>query len=160
MAILIHEAFRHEEPSPGLSIFGTDIDQEAIKKAQKGVYSFESVKNVKYGLLKAHFKVEGASYRVRPEIKQLVTFSSYDMLDTKTYVPPQSVFGSFVVVLCRNLLIYFQPETQGIIFDKLYRSLSKNGYPVLGESEVPTLKYRKLLRRVNTGCQVYQKMYS
>ena len=42
----------------------------------------------------------------------------YDIIDPKTYVPTESIFGNFDLVLCRNLLIYFQTERQNIIFDK------------------------------------------
>ena len=73
------------------------------------------------------------------EIKKLVTFSPYDMLDKKHCVPPESVFGNFDLVLCRNLLIYFNTEYQETIFEKLYHSLAKNGILILGEAEAPVM---------------------
>lgn len=67
------------------------------------------------------------------------------------------MFGDFDMVLCRNVLIYFQPEYQDIIFDKLSRSLAKDGYLVLGDVEAPTLKYKNCFRRVIDPVPIYQK---
>jgi len=157
VAILINELFKKEEHGLSLNIFATDIDKGALTKAQRAVYPFESVKNVKYGILKKYFTVEDESFMLNPGIKKLVTFTLYDILDKKNYAPPESVFGNFDMVLCRNLLIYFSVEYQNIIFDKLYRSLDKKGHLVLGETEMPTMKYQKYFRRVDACCHIYQK---
>ncbi len=128
-----------------------------MKKARDGVYAFESIQEIKYGLLKKYFTGNKQTYRLHPAIKNMVNFSVYDMLHTKTYVPPESVFGGFDLVLCRNLLIYFQAEYQEIIFDKLFRSLAGNGCLVLGEAEIPPLKYERYFHKENEYCHVYRK---
>jgi chemotaxis protein methyltransferase CheR len=151
------ELIKKEELKLNLNIFATDIDESALKKAQEGAYTFESIKNVKYRLLKKHFTIKDESYLLNPEIKELVKFSFYDMLDKKTYVPPESVFGNFDLVLCRNVLIYFQTEHQEIIFDKLVRSLAVNGHLVLGEAEMLPLKYQRCFQKENEYCHIYRK---
>lgn len=157
VAILIHELMEKEKLELDLNIFATDIDEGALKKARDGVYSFESIQEIKYGLLKKYFTIDDEIYTLNPAIKNLVNFSVYDMMDKKTYVPPESVFGDFDLVLCRNLLIYFQAEYQEIIFDKLCRSLSGNGCLVLGEAEMPPLKYQRYFQKENDYCRVYRK---
>ena len=157
IAILVDELMKKEGLELHPNIFATDIDEGALKKAQEGVYTFESIKNVKYRLLKKHFTIEDESYLLNPEIKELVKFSLYDMLDKKTYAPPESVFGGFDLILCRNVLIYFQTEHQKIIFDKLVRALAGNGYLVLGEAETLPLKYQRYFQKENEYCHVYQK---
>lgn len=157
VAILINELIKNQELNLNLNIFATDIDEGALKKAQAGVYPFESIKSIKYHFLKKYFTIDDESYTLNSEIKELVSFSVYDMLDKKTYVPPESVFGNFDLVLCRNVLIYFQTEYQDTIFDKLYRSLSKKGYLVLGEAEVPKIKYQRYFVKENECCHIYQK---
>lgn len=156
VAILINELIKKEELKLNLNIFATDIDEGALKKAQAGVYPFESIKGIKYHFLKKYFTIDDESYTLNSEIKELVSFSFYDMLDKKTYVPPESVFGNFDLVLCRNVLIYFQTEYQDIIFDKLHRSLSKNGYLVLGEAEAPIIKYQRYFVKENECCHIYR----
>ena len=87
----------------------------------------------------------------------MVSFSLYDIIDNSSYVPPESIFGDFDMVLCRNVLIYFNTAYQDKIFDKLYRSLTRHGYLVLGEAEIPSPKYERCFRRVNDSCHIYQK---
>jgi len=157
IAILINELFKKEELNLNVNIFATDIDSKILKKAQKATYPFESIKDVKYELLKKYFVAKDKSFGLISEIKDLVTFSAYDMLDKRSYAPPESVFGSFDMVLCRNVLIYFDAEHQDQIFDKLYRSLAKNGYLVLGEAETPSIKYQRRFKKVNECCHIYQK---
>ncbi len=156
VAILINELIEKEKLNLNLNIFATDIDAGALQKARAGVYPFESIKGIKYRLLKKYFSIDDESYLLSPEIKALVTFLVYDMLDKKTQVPPQSVFGNFDLVLCRNVLIYFQTECQETIFDKLHRSLAKNGYLVLGEAENPLIKYQRYFIKANECCHVYR----
>ncbi len=140
-----------------VSIFATDIDRNIIKKAKKAVYSFESIKNVKYGLLETNFLIKGKDFHLLPFIKKQISFSVYDILNQNSYAPPESIFGNFDMVFCRNMLIYFNTQYQETIFDKLYRSLSLNGYLILGEAEVPPIKYQNHFRKVNECCNIYQK---
>lgn len=157
IAILIHELFDEEAMNTQISIFATDIDGEILKKAKNAVYPFESIENVKYRLLKKYFTFEGETFQLLPAIRNLVSFSVYDILDKKSYAPPESVFGSFDMVLCRNVLIYFDTDHQDLIFDRLYRSMVKNGYLVLGEAEIPSTNYQGRFRKVNECCHIYQK---
>lgn len=157
IAMLVTELLEKEDLALNLNIFATDIDSGSLRKAQEGIYSSDNVADVKYGLLKKYFTLKDDSFRVIPKIKELVSFSHYDILDKRTYVPPESVFGAFDLVLCRNVLIYFHIGYQHILFDKLYRSLATNGYLVLGEREVPIERYQMRFRKVSECCHIYQK---
>lgn len=157
IAILIHELLRKEGLLMNLHIFATDIDTKILEGAGKAVYPLSSVENTKYRLLTRYFTPAGECFRLIPEIRDRVTFSLYDMLDKKHTVPPESIFGNFDLVLCRNLLIYFNTEYQDVIFAKLYHSLAPNGYLSLGEAESPTLKYQRYFIRITDFCPVYKK---
>ncbi len=169
IAILLHEILKKEDLHIEATIFGTDIDQNALKKAERAVYPFEAVKDVKYGLFKRYFTPVGADgekpsnageefFQLTQEVRDAVSFSLYDMLNRNTFAPPESVFGSFDMVFCRNLLIYFNLEYQNAIMKKLYRSLSPKGYLILGEAEVPTSRYERYFEKVNACSHVYQKV--
>jgi chemotaxis methyl-accepting protein methylase len=80
------------------------------------------------------------------------------MLDEKSYVPNDSIFGGFDIVFCRNVLIYFNPEYQKIIFKKLYKALNRNGFLVLGEAEAPIGNYGDLFRRESNCSKIYRKL--
>ena len=157
IAILIRELVEKEALKIDTRIFATDIDSKILEKAQKEAYPFDSIKSMKYRLLKKYFASEGEAFQLLPVIRNLVSFSAYDILDKKSYAPPESIFGSFDMVFCRNVLIYFDTEHQDKIFEKLYRSLAQNGYLILGEAEIPSTKYQRHFRKVNECCHIYQK---
>jgi chemotaxis protein methyltransferase CheR len=157
LAILIHELLEKEEVAINLHLFATDIDGNALKEAGKALYPLSSIENIKHRILTKYFTAEGSFFRLIPEIKKRITFSVYDMLDKKRSVPPESVFGNFDLVLCRNLLIYFNTEYQETIFEKLYHSLANKGYLILGDAEAPTMTYRHHFSRVWDFSPIYRK---
>lgn len=161
LAILIHELLQKEAPSTTLHIFATDIDSGALDDASQAVYPLASVETMKYRLLMTYFTPKetsaGTSFCLCPEIKNQVSFTRYDMLDKRHGVPPESVFGNFDLVLCRNLLIYYTVEYQEIIFTRLYNALAGNGYLVLGESEAPVMKHRHHFTRIFDFSPIYRK---
>ena len=128
IAILIQELQRKEKFNLSVNIFATDIDERALKKAKKAVYPYANIKSIKYRLLKRYFEDQGEHFQLSPEIQKMVAFSPYDMLDKRGYAPPESVFGGFDMIFCKNVLIYFTREYQDRIFDKLHRSLANGGY--------------------------------
>ncbi len=140
-----------------LHFFATDLDSGALADARKALYPLSSVENLKYRLLAKYFTPEGTSFRLIPEIKELVTFSLHDMLDKRRGVPPESVFGNFDLVLCRNLLIYFNAEYQERIFERLHHALADRGYLVLGEAEAPAMTQHRRFKRVFEFGPVYRK---
>lgn len=157
VAILISELLVKDTSALNLHIFATDIDPKALHGAKTAVYERSSIENVKYGLLTKYFTAAGEAFRLNPEASGLVAFSSYDMLDKKHRVPPDSIFGNFDLVLCRNLLIYFNTERQMDIFSRLYHALAPGGYLVLGEAEAPMQEYRHAFSRVADFCPIYRK---
>ncbi|MCD4694761.1 MAG: protein-glutamate O-methyltransferase CheR [Bacteroidales bacterium] len=158
MAIIIKEFLKKEDTSVKLNIFATDNDKKALLRASKGCYGFESIKKIKYGIFKKYFSKEGNKFKIDQIIKRMVQFSFYDLLDKNHLVPPDSIFGGFDIVLCRNVLIYFDLDYQKIIFNKLYKSLNKNGYLVLGEAEIPVEGFKHKFIRENKYCKIYRKV--
>lgn len=159
IAILITEMFKKEKKTLPLFIFGTDISKKALQKAGQGVYDFETIKNMKYRHVKEYLIEQGNQlYRITPETRELVSFSLYNLLDEESFAPSESIYGNFDLVLCRNVLIYFGPNTQDIIFSKLYRSLAPGGYLVLGETETPSQIFQGRFQKVTDSCHVYQKV--
>ena len=58
----------------------------------------------------------------------MASFLYYDILNARSYVPPESIFSNFDLVLCRTLLIYFQQNRRTRVFDKLFHALASGGY--------------------------------
>lgn len=158
VAILIHELLEKEAMSVNVHIFATDIDERILAKAVRAEFPFESISEVKFGLLKKYFLFKEDLFQLTFPIRKSVSFSVYDILDRKTVTPAESVFGSFDIVFCRNLLIYFDAGHQDRIFAKLYQSISPNGFLVLGSAEVPPPKYQTRFRKVVDCCHIYKRL--
>ncbi|OCA98023.1 CheR family methyltransferase [Clostridium beijerinckii] len=116
-------------------IFATDFSEEALSLAKSGVYEESNVQKVSLMRLKRYFNTKNNKYIVNSEIKKNITFLNYDMLDSTTTYPAESIYGDFDVVLCCNMIIYYKPDVQKYIVKKLFSSLSDNGYLVTGEAE-------------------------
>ncbi len=159
VAININEYLEKEKIQLDVSIFATDIDKNALATAQKGEYSSDSIDEVKLGIFKKYFININESYSIISKIKNKVDFSFYDLLDKKSYVPIVSIFGGFDIVLCRNVLIYFNADYHEKIFDKFFKALNPGGYLVLGDAEVVSEKYKSKFKRVSRCCKIYRKIY-
>lgn len=158
IAILLSELAKKEKVVIDSKLFATDIDEKALERAAMGKYNIEQIENVPFGLLEKYFTKKSKEFFISPDIKKRVKFAFHDLLDKNSYAPPDSIFGDFDIVLCRNVLIYFDHDYQKIIFNKLYKSLKHGGILVLGEAEVPSEGFKNKFKRVNNCCKIYQKI--
>jgi chemotaxis methyl-accepting protein methylase len=157
IAILVHEALKDDLTKWTPYIFATDVSEEALQEARAGIYPRERFENVKLKVLDNYLSRQGLSYEVIPGIKSLVNFSYDDLLSADRIVPPDSIFGAFDLVMCRNLLIYLRKEEQDRILLKLLGALSKNGYLVLGSSESLAESLRERFVTLDQRNRIYMK---
>jgi chemotaxis methyl-accepting protein methylase len=133
-----------------VSIFATDIDPRAIDFARKGCYSEDSMKNVDEAVRNAYFYKDGKGYKVREEIRHLIRFGALDII--KNMPLPK-----IDILLCRNLLIYFEKESQRKVLEKLDFALKPGGILVLGKAEVLPPSLSSNYREVVKGSRVHRK---
>jgi chemotaxis protein methyltransferase CheR len=157
LAILLDELLEKEAGAMHVHIFATDIDTRILAAAAEAVFQEEQLAEVKYRLHSKYFTREDGGFRLLARIREQVSFSFYDMLDKKHRVPPASIFGNFDLILCRNLLIYFNAPYQETIFAKLYHALAEGGFLVLGEAEAPNLQYQRYFGRMFDYSSIYRK---
>ncbi len=156
LAILLDRAIAGEPIQWCPLIFGTDIDRQALHRATVGAYPRESLGNVKLDVLDRYFSVEGDRYEVDPALRSQVCFSIANLTSSAGYAPSDSVFGTFDLVLCRNVLIYFSRELQDRVFETLLKSLAPGGYLILGPSESLSPRIESRLSVVNRRNRVYR----
>ena len=120
-------------------IIATDISEQALRVAQQGKYHKEAVGTIKLKDLDRYFIRSGEYYEITDQIKKNISFSYYDLQDRQTSYPQESIFGNFDLVMCSNLLFYYQEEQQKAILKKLINALSRNGYFITGEAEKQTV---------------------
>lgn len=135
IAILVHDLLKGEQSNGCPYIFATDIDAAALATARVGAYERESFATTKLGVIDRYFKPTKTGFQVRPFLRKMVRFSWHDLASDGIVAPPESIFGAFDLVLCRNVLIYFQREHQVRILARLHKAIAGNGYLVLGEAE-------------------------
>jgi len=158
MAMILSEILEKEEKPLSINIFASDINKKVIDIASKGLYKASSFDSTKYAILNKYFDKESEIFKIKAEIKKMVNFSVFDLLEPKLSAPPDSIYGAFDITLCRNVLIYVDLERQNIIFNKLYHSLNMNGILVLGEAEVPVGEYKDYFRRESKYSKIYRKI--
>ncbi len=126
----------------GVEILGTDIDGSALDRARGGVYSqFEVQRGLPMRLLVKHFKKDGANWRINEALRPPVRFAPWNLLGD-----PRRL-GTFDVVFCRNVLIYFDPPTKTQVLEAIASCLAPDGYLYLGGAETAlglTTKLRPL----------------
>jgi len=113
-----------------VDIIATDLSTEVLEKARAGIYSqFEVQRGLPIQLLVKYFTQIGDSWRIAPEIRAMVQFRPLNLLHDFGHL------GTFDVVLCRNVLIYFDQETKVGVLDRIARVTERDGYLVLGAAE-------------------------
>lgn len=157
LAIILDEAVQVHEARAKLQIFATDVAEDALDQARHGRYSPESLGGVTLKRIGNCFAARQDGYQILEKYRDLVTYSRYDLLDRRTYVPPESLFGGFNLILCRNFLMYLDPAAYLRVFDKLFRALNAGGVLMLGKAETVPERYAPYLERVVDCGNIYRK---
>ncbi len=113
-----------------IEILATDLSLEILSKAKEGVYSqFEVQRGLPVGLLVKYFKQDGERWQISDEIRSMVSFKPHNLLHQ-----PQGL-QQVDVVFCRNVLIYFDPETKTTTLDSISSVMAEDGFLFLGGAE-------------------------
>ncbi len=157
LAILMAELTAQNGRNTRYRIFATDVSQEALKVAREGKYSHNAVLNLKLLHIEKYFERHGESYFIKDDLKSHIDFIQYDLLDHRTLNPPESIYGDFDLIICCNLLIYYNPQSQKNIIDKLKKTLVHSGYLVVGDVEKAILAGDMSFCALDANTAIYQK---
>lgn len=117
-------------------IFATDLSPKILDLARRGIYRQENLLNLPLKFLNKWFNTENQiDYQINPSLASSIDFSTFDLLNKEMSCPAESIFGNFDMVVCANLLIYYQPAYRDKIIAKLLHCLKPGGYLVCGEAE-------------------------
>ena len=113
-----------------VEVLGTDLAREPIQRAREGLYTqFEVQRGLPVQMLIKYFEKEERGWRVRPDIRAAVQFREWNLL------ADLSALGTFDVVFCRNVLIYFDSPTKARVLNAIARQLVSDGLLYLGGAE-------------------------
>ena len=134
IAMALDEYFAARPQPWPWQIEATDISTRVLAKAQAAIYPAETVSKLGAARTKAYFQVgfgeQEGFYRVRPALRSLVRFHRLNLLEGQ---PPFT--EAFHVIFCRNVMIYFDRQTQEELVRRLKARLAPGGYLLVGHSE-------------------------
>jgi chemotaxis protein methyltransferase CheR len=152
MAITLHEAISDFD-AWDIRLLATDIDTKILEDAETGIYDENRIDPVPPALAKKYFQrgvgAMAGRVRVRPLLKDRMQFGQVNLL-----APRWDVTGPFDVILCRNVMIYFDKPTQATLIERFSKLLRPGGRLMVGHSESLSGIEAGL---VNEGKTIYRK---
>ncbi len=132
-----------------IRLYATDIDDNALIEARRGEYSENKIKKVKKEYIEKYFINEGENYRITRPIRQMVVFGRQNLT---TDAP----ISHLDLIVCRNVLIYFNLELQNKLLMRFHYALNRDGYAFFGKSE-SMLVGSKLFKPVDKKWRMFQR---
>ena len=135
-------------------IVATDIDRDILVKARRGVYGAWSFREVPAHVKSTYFEPRGAHFEVAPHIRSMVEFRQHNLVED---APAVARSDGLDLVICRNVLIYFNQETIRTVLARLYDTLVPEGWLVVGHAEPSLELFHQFQVRNFPGTVVYQR---
>lgn len=133
-------------------ILATDLDSKVLEKGQQGVYGVERIESLPQEIKRKWFmfdKNHPDIVKVKPDLQELIRFKRLNLLER------WPMKGPFDLIFCRNVVIYFNEETQAVLFNRYADMLKDGGYLIIGHSESLS---RVCTRFKPIGKTIYQKI--
>ncbi len=149
LAILVADLLGDELDQFTVRIFATDLDNDAITFARRGIYPASALASLPQDIVTRYFHRLDGDYEVQKRVRSLVIFGQHDL-------GQRAPFPRTDLILCRNVLIYFTLDLQKRVLQLFAYSLRNGGYLVLGKAETtspvaefftPTQPNLKIYRR-------------
>lgn len=114
-----------------VKILATDLDSNVVETGHSAIYPVDHVDGIDDGMVKKYFNRshDGRSVQVKEELRKLAFFKRLNLLEE------WPMKGPFDIIFCRNVVIYFNKETQRILFDRYANMLPIGGHLFIGHSE-------------------------
>jgi two-component system CheB/CheR fusion protein len=149
IAMLLAEHFGPRIRDYDIKIYATDIDDEELNAARRGEYSLEAVRKIRPEWREKYFRGKEL-LRVNREIRRLVIFG-------KSNLAQDAPISHVNLLVCRNLLIYFDSNLQKQILNRLHYALDPNGILFLGKSE-SQLTNSQQFQRLNSRWRIFRRI--
>jgi len=150
LSILVHKLLGKHVSSNRVQIIASDIDKDALAKAQRGAYGPRQISTMSHEMIDQYFTHEGDSWTVKDFVKSIIRFERFDLNQASLHV-------NFDLILCRNVMIYFSKEGQQHIHMNFYRALRDGGYMITGKSEILSGEPAEKFQALDYTTRVYQK---
>jgi len=134
LAMLLNETTLFKEGS--VKIIASDINKKVLGKAKNGLYNKKSFsfRKMPEGMIEKYFEELEEDFKVKEGIRELIEFKHLNMFDDNV----ESLIGKVDIILCRNVLIYFDKEAIKKVVNTFYNVIKPKAYLFLGHSETIT----------------------
>ncbi|HOI15832.1 MAG TPA: protein-glutamate O-methyltransferase CheR [Geobacteraceae bacterium] len=150
LALILRHFFHDELSRFTVCISASDIDSQVLKNARQGVYFPESLEEAPEAIRNRYFRKREGRYHLLPEIREMVEFHHDDLVHS-------AGARECDLILCRNVLIYFERDHQDDILRGFADSLHSGGFLVLGKTESLAERSRGLFRAEFPVERIYRK---
>jgi two-component system, chemotaxis family, CheB/CheR fusion protein len=161
LAIVFAEGLGIEETAKRVKIYGTDVDDDALRDARIGVYPAKTLEPLPPALREKYFEQHGSQLAFRSDLRRRVIFGRHD-------ITRDAPISRLDLLVCRNTLMYFNVETQSQVIDRFHFALREAGCLFLGKAEmllsdgerfeVVSMRQRFFRRRPGSAVPRYQPM--
>jgi chemotaxis protein methyltransferase CheR len=114
-----------------VTIYGLDVDEQALEKARKGIYYHNAFRAMQPGLRERHFVEKGGGAQLKDAVRRMVSLRHGNIVEPSSY----DDLAPLDVILCRNVLIYFSDSMILKAVRLFYDALAPGGYLLLGHAE-------------------------
>lgn len=141
-------------------LYATDINEEGLKTARSGIYPLGKMKTYTGNYLKSggsqdfsqYYTLSGDAVVFHNFFKKNLVFAQHNLVTDGS-------FNEFNVILCRNVMIYFNKKLQNLVHGLLYDSLGTSGYLILGKREgIKFTVHEEHYREIDAEQRIYQKI--
>jgi len=154
LGILLEEA----EILNKCQIYATDFNNKVLAHAKEGFYEILNFNDIKEQYLSSggdkefsdYFIKKGKFYQIKKRIKEKILFFNHNLVT-------DSVINNFQLIICKNVVIYFNQDLKDTILKKFNESLVHNGFMILGSSEFLPNEFEKNMKLYIKNSKVYQK---
>jgi two-component system, chemotaxis family, CheB/CheR fusion protein len=152
VAILLAEHMGLEGFKQRVKIYATDLDEDALNRARAANYSEKEISHIGPDLLNKYFESKDSTFTFHKELRRCIVFGRHELIH-------DAPISRVDLLLCRNILMYFNSETQSQILNRLHFALNDQGYLMLGKAEM-LLTHAHLFTPVDYKQRVFKKILS
>ncbi len=137
-----------------IEILGTDVDKEALAKAEQGIYRKRALRVTKKKYKDAYFIKNNGSFEIDGSLRDIARFEYFNLMETSYPKPSQ---GNWDIIFCRNVIIYFNKESVRHVVNSFHRVLADSGHLFMGHSETLDRVSREFSPIEVNGAFIYVK---
>jgi two-component system CheB/CheR fusion protein len=148
LAMVLHELLGDTEYLRRVKVYATDADEGALQTARQGRFSAAALEPLTDKQRTTYFETDGDQFRFRQDLRQAIIFGRHDLLQ-------DAPISRVVLLTCRNVLMYFNPDTQTRVLERFPFALHDRGLLMLGKAEM-LLTQSQLFTPVNLSQRIFK----